>query len=307
MSKLKERNNKKTFKTFTIEDINMNKCYSDLQKKQKEILSSEKVFTIIEKLSDNKSLFAIKKELEPPRKTTTKKKYDDPFKKQFINVDNYKTLIPNPEDKSNPDNQLLFSFFSHMLNKGKRPVRRSSIFSYMSPTRSPRRHTQANIQNIPSQTITSNMFTTKNFFGATTAETFMRTEESEPTKENKRRQSYYKNRLHGKQLEILNMAQKEKDEIDTFSHTLSRTMRNFYSDGNKENKTMSQKSRNKTNKTIKSITNDRKYIDKSKYFFPLINKVIYEEKKKEDYFEKAKDSLVMKYKTDKLKYSNKLI
>ena len=54
MSKLKERNNKKTFKTFTIDDINMNKCYSDLQKKQNEIFSSEKVFTIIEKLSDNK-------------------------------------------------------------------------------------------------------------------------------------------------------------------------------------------------------------------------------------------------------------
>ena len=114
MSKLKERNNKKAFKTFDLEDINMNKCYNELQKKQNEILSSEKVFAIIEKLSDNKSIFTIKKELEPQKKNTTKKKFEDPFKKQFINVDNYKTLIPNPDDKSNPDNQLLFSFFSHI-------------------------------------------------------------------------------------------------------------------------------------------------------------------------------------------------
>lgn len=306
MSKLKERNNKKAFKTFDLEDINMNKCYNELQKKQNEILSSEKVFAIIEKLSDNKSIFTIKKELEPQKKNTTKKKFEDPFKKQFINVDNYKTLIPNPDDKSNPDNQLLFSFFSHMLNKGRRPARRSSVFSYMSPTRSPRRQTQANIQMLPSQTISSNMFTTENFFGATTAETFMKTEENEPTMDKKRRQSYYKKRLHGKQLEILNMAQKEKDEIDSFGHKISRTMRNFYLDEN-NSKTVSQKSRNKTNKKINTITNDRKYKDNSKYFFPLINKVIYEEKKKEDYFEKAKDSLVMKYKVDKLKYSNKLI
>lgn len=291
--KIKRNENKKTFKNFSIEEMNMEKTYIDLQKKQQEIMNYENVFNLIDKMSDNKTLITLKRELNRGNKGHNKNNYDDPFKKQYMNLDNYKYLIPHPDDKNNSDNQLLFAFFTHMSNKDRKKVnRRSSVFSYMSSTKSPKRQ--------KCTTQTSNMFTTKNFFGST-SETYFDTEENNNNNTSTslgRRKSFYKYKLNKKQLEILNKAQKEKEELDKINYRMCRTMRNFKTEikRNSNNNSIEKKNRN--------IRVKKKFEDKSKYFFPLINKVIYGQNKKEDFFEKAKENFVLKYKETKQKLNN---
>lgn len=292
--KIKRNENKKTFKNFSIEEMNMEKTYIDLQKKQQEIMNYENIFNLIDKMSDSKTLIALKRELNRGNKGHNKNNYEDPFKKQYLNLDNYKYLIPHNDDKGNSDNQLLFAFFTHMSNKDRKKVnRRSSVFSYMSSTKSPKRQ--------KCTTQTSNMFTTKYFFGST-SETYFNTEDNSNNNTTstslRRRKSFYKYKLNKKQLDILNKAQKEEEEIDKINFRICRTMRNFKTEikRNSNNNSIEKKNR--------KIMGNKTFEDKSKYYFPLINKVIYEEKKKEDFFEKAKANFALKYKETKQKLNN---
>ena len=270
------------FKNLPIAEFNREKCTSTLQRTQYDIFNYDLVFNMIENMGDNRSYFALKNELFGDKKKKHKKNMDHLFKKRVYNIENFKEMIPDPNDKSSPNEQILFNIFSKIEEKQhKRNNNTSSIFSNSSLI-SPRQGTGA-------VTKTTKFFgSTAETFGNTLPSTTMNNTaycQSEEEEKKTSEEAYFKNSLGTRFKTIINIAERSKEGAEKLGSTISCWRRGRSEDIIAKQKKLAEEARKK------------KYFnkDKSLYSFPLINKIIYKEKKKKDYFETAKKELYQKY------------
>ena len=276
-------------------DIKRNKML--LSKNQNIINNYEKVFISIEKLNNNKTFFALKRELNKDLKNKNKKKkklIENEFSKRYLNIKNFKYLINEPKDKQNDDEKFMYNFMNVLENrkKPKKKIRYSQIFEELiSNSRNKKRKSVLN-KIKENKTHTNFLSNTVFSFNSTTAmETnnnfFTNNNNKEIENKEKNKNTFFSKKLNKKLFNILNIANTNENLIEQSDKKLkkeiifNKTENNFLNNINNQNNS-------KNNKKIF-------YKDKSKFSYPIINKIIYQKMKRTDAFEKAKNILIENY------------
>jgi hypothetical protein len=303
-SKILKNNPKKYFSIFgpddiINEDIKRNKLL--LAKNQNIIKNYEKVFVMIEKLNDNKSFFALKRELNKGIKNKNKKQLiENDFSKRYLNLNNFKYIINEQHDKQNDDEKFMYNFMNHLENrkKPKKRIRYSQILEDLINNNSRNRKRKSVLNKIKDnnyQTHTNFYSNTVFSFNSTTAvETnnnfFSNNNNNNNDNEKDKKHTFFTKQLNKKLFNILNIAKNNENLIEKSDKKLkkeiifNKTENNFFK-------------KNKNNNQNESKINQSKlyYNDKSKFSYPIINKIIYQKMKKTDAFENAKNMFIEKY------------
>ena len=265
-----------------------------LSKNQNIIKNYDKTFIMIEKLNDNKSYFALKRELNNEMKKNQKKKkfVGNEFSKHHLNLKNFKYLINEQHDKQNDDEKFMYNFMNHLENrkKPKKKIRYSQIFDNLSK----------NSRNLKRRSIISPLkenYTHTNILSNNTLFSFNSTTANETNenffnknkiKKNKDKYPLFYKSLNKKLLNILNIAKNKENLIEISDKKLkddikyNKTENNFYNKFTDKNKT-------------KLEQKNLYFKDNSKFNYPIINKKLYQEMGKIDFFEKTKIGFVDEY------------
>ena len=300
-SQILKNQNKKYFSIFGPDDIinsDIKRNKMLLSKNQNIINNYEKGFIMIEKLNDNKSFFALKRELNNDLKLKNKKKnklIEDEFSKRYLNLKNFKYLINEQHDKQNDDEKFMFNFMNHLENrkKPKRKIRYSQIFEELvNNSRNKKRKSVLNKLK-ENQTHSNFLSNTVFSFNSTTAmDTYNNFFNNNNDKENdnkrdKNKYPFFAKKLNKKLFNILNIANTNENLIEKSDKKLKKEI--IF------NKTENNFFNNIINRNTPKINQEIYYNDKSKFSYPIINKIIYQKMKRTDAFEKAKNMLVDKY------------
>ena len=308
-SKTLKNNPKKYFSIFgpddiINEDIKRNKLL--LAKNQNIIKNYEKVFVMIEKLNDNKSFFALKRELNKGIKNKNKKQLiENEFSKRYLNLNNFKYIINEQHDKQNDDEKFMYNFMNHLENrkKPKKRIRYSQILEDLINNNSRNRKRKSVLNKIKDnnyQTHTNFYSNTVFSFNSTTAvetnNNFFSNNNNNNNKndndnEKDKKHTFFTKQLNKKLFNILNIAKNNENLIEKSDKKLkkeiifNKTENNFF------------KKKNNNNNQNESKINQSKlyYNDKSKFSYPIINKIIYQKMKRTDAFENAKNMFIEKY------------
>ena len=306
-SKTLKNNPKKYFSIFgpddiINEDIKRNKLL--LAKDQNIIKNYEKVFVMIEKLNDNKSFFALKRELNKGIKNKNKKQLiENDFSKRYLNLNNFKYIINEQHDKQNDDEKFMYNFMNHLENrkKPKKRIRYSQILEDLINNNSRNRKRKSVLNKIKdnnyqthtnfySNTVYSNTVFSINTTTAveTNNNFFSNNNNNNNDNQKDKKHTFFTKQLNKKLFNILNIAKNNENLIEKSDKKLkkeiifNKTENNFFKKNNKKNESKINQSK-------------LYYNDKSKFSYPIINKIIYQKMKKTDAFENAKNMFIEKY------------
>ena len=306
-SKTLKNNPKKYFSIFGPDDIineDIKRTKLLLAKNQNVIKNYEKVFVMIEKLNDNKSFFALKRELNKNLKNK-KKLIENDFSKRYLNLNNFKYIINEQHDKQNDDEKFMYNFMNHLENrkKPKKKIRYSQILEDLINNHSRNRKRKSILNKMKEnnyQTHTNFYSNTVFSFNSTTAvETnnnfFTNNNNNNNNNDNdnetdKNKHTFFTKKLNKKLYNILNIAKNNENLIEKSDKKLkkeiifNKTENNFFNNNNNNIQNESKINRSKLY-----------YNDKSKFSYPIINKIIYQKMKKTDAFENAKNMFIEKY------------
>jgi hypothetical protein len=278
-----------------------------LSKNQNIIKNYDKTFIMIEKLNDNKSYFALKRELnnEMKKNKKLKKFVGNEFSKHHLNLKNFKYLINEQHDKQNDDEKFMYNFMNHLENrkKPKKKIRYSQILEDLINNNSRNRKRKSILNKMKEnnyQTHTNFYSNTVFSFNSTTAvetnNNFFSNNNNNNNKndndnEKDKKHTFFTKQLNKKLFNILNIAKNNENLIEKSDKKLkkeiifNKTENNFF-----------KKNNNNNNQNESKINQSKLYYnDKSKFSYPIINKIIYQKMKKTDAFENAKNMFIEKY------------
>ena len=317
----KKKKFESAFGTMDLTNNELNKYYASLSKTRSEIKNYEIIFELIKNMHDPKSFNSIKKEYEKKKEKQERKlrkQNRNEFTSHLINLENFLEKIPYNEHNPNNDSEFLYHFLNKLKNRNKVFIdRRSSIYSNLSAGKASKR-------NIPHR---------ESFFGEFNTDfqiNLNRIDDDNDDSSSSSSESYSKKNLETipnnsrnyriikkKNLHINNhiplftktlrpdfykILKKINKEEKIIERIQNQDMETFY--GKKFYHTMSNFDKRdsnlpKINLILKKKKKTAYFKDNSKFSYPEVNKIIYKKMGKTDYFEKAKQKLLEKYKYEK--------
>lgn len=266
---------KDTFKKMNFGGSIM-KAYYHLKKRRREIGDSVKEFDKME-MMDNPNAYKLNTKEYTEENNYNKKLNNEPlYKTHIVNINNFEELMQS-NDKLTENNKLLVQLFDRM--KDRTP--KSQVSSNL--------HTHRLKQNPNyNQTFSSSeLWKTPRHKLLSTAATFGigKSKESDANK----KPIYFKKDLNPLLLRVIKYASCQQEKNETYQKEIGSYIKAYETYGINSNSMQSIMKGKSGFGKMKM----RKYKDNSKFSFPLINKIIYDQKKKVDVFEKAKENMII--------------
>lgn len=261
------------------------KEYNHLKKRRREIGHSVRVLDKIDML-DNPNAYKLNTKEHTEENNIKNKKTNEPiYETHLVNINNFELLMQS-HDKLTEDNKFLAELFDKLKDRTITPKSQSSNIV---PTQTLKQH-NSNYN----QTFSSEFWKTPRHKLQSTSATFGLGKIQELDVHKKK--NYFIKDLNPLLFRIIKAASHQQEENESNQKEIKTYIKAYETNGfNYYNKQLNQTDRKGYGKI-----HLRKYKDNSKFSFSIINKIIFEKKKKVDVFEKAKERMIRLY-----EYENK--